>query len=100
MKKKHGWLKVITIVAAIAGAAVAVAAFFRKKGKKIQEELDFDEEMYFDEDDYFEDDIMEGDETVAPKDDADEDMQPEESADAVSQEAADAQAEETNENEK
>lgn len=65
-------------MAAVAGAAVAIFAFLKKKGKKIKEELDFDEEMYFD-DDEFEDDIMNGDETVAPEEDADEDTAPEES---------------------
>lgn len=38
--------------------------------------------MYFD-DDEFEDDIMNGDETVAPEEDADEDTAPEESADTA-----------------
>lgn len=82
MKKKHSWIKIVAVLAAVAGAAVAIFAFLKKKGKKIKEELDFDEEMYFD-DDEFEDDIMNGDETVAPEEDADEDTAPEESADTA-----------------
>ncbi len=79
-KKKHGWLKLIAILAAIVGGLVAVATFLKKKGKKIREELEFDDEMYFDDEDEFEDDILNGDATVEPED-ADDDMIPDESAD-------------------
>lgn len=80
MKKKHGWIKLVAILAAVVGGLVAVATFLKKKGKKIREELEFDDELYFDDDDDFEDDILNGDETVEPED-ADDDMIPDESAD-------------------
>lgn len=84
MKKKHGWIKIIAILAAVIGGLVAVATFLKKKGKKIKEELEFDDEMYFDDEDDFEDDIMNGDETVRfENEDADDDMTPEESADDI-----------------
>ncbi len=86
MKKKHTWIKVIAILAAIVGGAVAIAAFLKKKGKKIREELEFDDELYFDDEDMFEDDILNGDATIEPED-ADDDMIPEESADTVEPEA-------------
>lgn len=97
-KKKHGWIKAFAIIAAVVGAAVAVAAFLKKKGKKIREELEFDDDLYLDEEDNFQDDIMEGDETIPMEDhDDDEDMAPEESADTLT---ADETAEESEEEEK
>ena len=72
MKKKGSWLKIAAILAAVIGGIVAIAAFMKKKGKKIREELEFDDEQYFGEENDFTDDIMNGDETVeaAPSDEA------------------------------
>lgn len=50
MKKKTSWLKIITILTAVAGAVVAVSAYLKKKSKRLSEELDFDNSLYFDED--------------------------------------------------
>ncbi len=85
MKKKHTWIKVIAIVAAVAAAVAAVAIFLKKKGKKMRQELDFDEDLYFDAEEDFDDDILNGDETVILAD-ADDDMMPIESEDAVAEE--------------
>ena len=85
MKKKHTWIKVVAIVAAITAVAAAVAVFLKKKGKKVQQELDFDEDLYFGAEDDFDDDILNGDDTVILAD-ADDDMMPIESEDAVAEE--------------
>ena len=83
MKKKGSWLKVAAILAAVIGGIVAIAAFMKKKGKKIREELDFDDERYFDEEeDDFTDDIMDGDETIEPYEHFDE-TAPDEAADNI-----------------
>ena len=39
MKKKHGWIKLLALLAAVAGALVAVAAFLKRKGKKSKKNL-------------------------------------------------------------
>lgn len=40
---------IVAVLAAIAGAAVAVGLFLKKIGKKVQEDLDFDDSIYFEE---------------------------------------------------
>jgi hypothetical protein len=58
MKKKTSWVKILAVLTAVIGAAVAVAGYLKKKSKKLSDELDFDNSMYFDDDDstYHEDD--------------------------------------------
>lgn len=63
MQKKN-WLTIAVLATAVAGAIVAIVAFMKRKGKKINDELDFDDSTYYDDD-------MEG-EIGVPDDDLDE----------------------------
>ncbi|MCI5923969.1 MAG: hypothetical protein SOR38_07435 [Oscillospiraceae bacterium] len=59
-KKRKVWIAVAAALAAIVGAAVAVAAFFKKKAKAIGDQLDYDASVYYDD----EDGLAESEETV------------------------------------
>lgn len=59
-KKRKVWIAVAAALAAIVGAAVAVAAFFKKKAKAIGDQLDYDTSVYYDD----EDGLAESEETV------------------------------------
>ncbi len=50
-KKRKGWIAVAAAVAAVVGAAVAVATFFKKKAKAIGDQLDYDASVYYDDED-------------------------------------------------
>ena len=47
-KKRKVWIAVAAVLAAIVGAAVAIAAFFKKKAKAIGDQLDYDASVYYD----------------------------------------------------
>ena len=49
MQKKN-WVTIAALATAIAGAIVAIVAFMKRKGKKINDELDFDDSTYYDDD--------------------------------------------------
>ena len=59
-KKRKVWIAVAAALAAIVGAAVAVAAFFKKKAKAIGDQPDYDASVYYDD----EDGLAESEETV------------------------------------
>lgn len=53
--KKNVWLSIIAGITAVLGIGVAVFAFFKRKSKKIYQDLDFDDDVFIDEfgsDDY------------------------------------------------
>ena len=50
-KKRKVWIAVAAALAAIVGAAVAVAALFKKKAKAIGDQLDYDASVYYDDED-------------------------------------------------
>ena len=45
-KKRKGWIVLAAAVAAVVGAVVAIAAFFRRKAKTIGDQLDYDASVY------------------------------------------------------
>ena len=50
-KKRKGWIVLAAAVAAVVGAVVAIAAFFRRKAKTIGDQLDYDASVYYDDED-------------------------------------------------
>lgn len=47
--KKNVWLSIIAAITAVAGICVAIFAFFKRKSKKIYEDLDFNDDDFIDE---------------------------------------------------
>lgn len=85
--KKKVWVSLLAALAALIGILAVAAAFFRKKGKRLKDDLDFDDSVYFDDDDDQDDDFYEDeyaqdapkiDETagVEPEDEEDEQLDP------------------------
>ncbi len=68
MNKKSNWIKIAAILAGIAGVAVAVGVFLKKKSEKISEELDFDNSTYFDDEDSMLNETIEDDDTQTVED--------------------------------
>lgn len=55
-RKNHNTFKIIAIVAAVIGALVAVAMFFKRKADELSKDLDFNGDLLFEDDDYLDDD--------------------------------------------
>lgn len=49
--KRKGWIAAAAVLAAVVGAVVAVAAFFKRKAKVIGDQLDYDASVYYDDED-------------------------------------------------
>ena len=49
-KKSSAWIWVVAAMTAVVGAAVALAVFAKRTGKKLQKDLDFDDSIYFEDD--------------------------------------------------
>ncbi|MDF2568378.1 MAG: hypothetical protein K0R90_1834 [Oscillospiraceae bacterium] len=48
--KKGGWISLLALFTAIVGIVVAIAAFMKKKGKTLKDDLEFDDSIYFEDD--------------------------------------------------